>query len=1376
MDYVKQNEEASQEVCTKTFESLYRRQRQHQTISLKNLRTDYYNHKQVKGPAKDDVFKTQFSHIPGPPQGLCIQFSTDRTLTLLWEKPVFNSDVATSYQIYIRTRIEGENSLKYCCTTSLEVVIQSLKPMTLYEIKVQGINNVDNMEGEISNAIIAKTKAGKPDKPEKPSIRIETATMGILSVDMLPQSKQNGSPVTHINVIQDKIYSDNTETNSFLCQVDPSQKDYVRISVNIMCVKNERALCFKVQFKNKAGLSEISKSVLLYHENMIPGKPDNVQEDLQSLKPREITVNWDSPKINPAAVDTYHVEYWERPAVAQKKSPLKITKQTDSTSRSLLIQELTPKTKYIIRVCAKNREHKNSEFSNQIEVETPIDVPDKPLIISIKAISPNNAIISFNKQSPAEENGSPVRAVKVQRFTKNKGNWIYLQPEHPLADSSNGCVYPLVVSQSNPNICEININLVSLTEEVTASYRIKTINKKGESEPSQQVDLHPYMVIPGIIESLEASEITCSSVKLHWKEPILNPIAAKIYEIKYRNVKDSNWLLRQTDSRKDSISDCISTEITNLKPCAVYEFVVRSQNGDITSPECLIMVETHPSVPPTPKAPLLFPNEDKFTLKVYLPAVEVENILVNYFDIRGNRISNKPEDFPINSMSVQEQIDGTRIYEQPLEIDTDQAYWISICFKNKVGPSKESDLVSIIYGTVTPGLPDTLWAEPGQRHVKLFWKPTKICGNAAKLYELFLAGEDDLQQLKNFAYKQSSESSGLPSYEMTITGLSPFKQYKFAVQGVSKEFKVGKLSTISVLTEKAPPEKPLSPKVTVIKDEPLKAELTFTILSKKHINGTSLETAEIEFFSLEKSKWVLVEEIKLKPKDLSKQLRAYIQLHNLEDETIASYRFRVKMSNECYVSDPSEEFLLPVSQLQPGRPQKLSTSDVTAHTMRVSWEKPDVHPALVKGYSIEWSSKNESTMPKINLPCQDQRCEYEIKNLKSNDKYTIKVNSLASSVSLPAVVEESTPEVYPSAPTNFYVEKVGSKSVKIRWSKPRLNTDEVKFYYVELREGDDYQKSAPISTEASQIATHSQVYISEAKQTRQTKGHSTVFRNMKNFTTYTVSVSSHNDNKQRGEDATASVKFKTKRSPRLHRLLQVVTSIPTIGMGPMGAAALGYTQAPDDDIVSSDEEYHNPNPYPSAPMITEIKQKESMKVKIKWDRPDNTDELRNKRPYFLEVREGEWKKRLQQIEQSDKNSETASESIKRVPRPVQSVWPDLDLTKGKLKCKVKELEPNTTYTFSLSSYNYLGLRSRTNHVEYETYKMKLPKSTHTREQKQSQHKFTKKTVYATTEPEQVDLPLHLLIPSSKHVSCTVYNACRHIKSEGKEMATKIIEK
>ena len=144
------------------------------------------------------------------------------------------------------------------------------------------------------------------------------------------------------------------------------------------------------------------------------------------------------------------------------------------------------------------------------------------------------------------------------------------------------------------------------------------------------------------------------------------------------------------------------------------------------------------------------------------------------------------------------------------------------------------------------------------------------------------------------------------------------------------------------------------------------------------------------------------------------------------------------------------------------------------------------------------------------------------------------------------------------------------------------------------------------------------------------------------------------------------------------------------------------------------------------------------------------------------MREGEWKERLEQIEQSDRNSEKSPEPTEIAPKPVQSTSLNIRLTKGKLKCKVRELEPNTTYTFSLSSINYLSQIGGTAHVEYKTQNMKPSKSSIsklTREQKQSQHESVEMTVFTATEPEQVDLPLHPVIRSSQHVSCVISFQC-----------------
>ncbi len=81
-----------------------------------------------------------------------------------------------------------------------------------------------------------------------------------------------------------------------------------------------------------------------------------------------------------------------------------------------------------------------------------------------------------------------------------------------------------------------------------------------------------------------------------------------------------------------------------------------------------------------------------------------------------------------------------------------------------------------------------------------------------------------------------------------------------------------------------------------------------------------------------------------------------IELSNLRDPKIADYSFYVRMKNREGVSPPSDAFKLGVSKLQPGSPKSMQISDITAHTLKVQWEEPDIHPALITHYDIEYTA------------------------------------------------------------------------------------------------------------------------------------------------------------------------------------------------------------------------------------------------------------------------------------------------------------------------------------------------------------------------------------------------------------------------------------
>ena len=252
--------------------------------------------------------------------------------------------------------------------------------------------------------------------------------------------------------------------------------------------------------------------------------------------------------------------------------------------------------------------------------------------------------------------------------------------------------------------------------------------------------------------------------------------------------------------------------------------------------------------------------------------------------------------------------------------------------------------------------------------------------------------------------------------------------------------------------------------------------------------------------------------------------------------------------------------------------------------MKVTWETPEVNPALVTQYYLVYYQRGLVEYKQALYTVEN---EHEICGLQSGREHTINVIAVATKTnrSKPAKVRQSTEEIYPGPPTTLYVDKIGSDSVKIRWRKPQENPREIVFYFIEVRKGEDYK---PVES------------------TKHVIGTSTVLKELEPFTTYTVSVSTCNDNKKCGENSTLQVKFNTKMSKTAKQLLQALT-FPSVA----GPFVLGYSQSPDENMDESDEEYPaSSGVYPGPPEKMTVEHAFGYFFKVEWKLPKhNSDEL-----------------------------------------------------------------------------------------------------------------------------------------------------------------------
>ena len=680
--FIKKNREKSEVDCKRLFDRVYRQQESSGSISQAKLKSEYNS--QAKGPAKDQVFCNLSSEIPGPPQQVLVDNVTDHSATLSWSKPLMHSTVTTVtyYETMYYTEEKGGTDSIYNIFYDTCTVLRGLRPKTRYKFLVRGVNSLDNRKGEYIKPKSIETKAGKPDMPDTPTITPETDETCKVEVKMLPQEKENGSPVKNIIITQ---YSDVdvTEEKSSFDVSSMKRGSHLCQTIKINCRKNMNVLWCYVQFENEAGVSGPSKAARLHIEDMIPSKPQNVNV---KTKARELQLNWEPPKNNPGAVKYYLVQYWMK-QTGQNNTP-RMDKDV-SEANLLLIECLLPSTEYSIRICAKNARNQFNEYTH-VDIKTKADVPSKPQIHNIRTCSATRVIITMFKPTKEEENGSKVEEVIVEKKERiagpdavTKSDWKKFLKPHPIEKLPNDleCFY-------------LEIDIDNFTENVITSYRVKSKNEVGESEASKSLDLHPESIIPGKPEDFKHQKVFSNSITLFWREPKINPLAAKQYRVQFKAGTDTQWTSKLVDSEKGNMQ----ATFTELRPDNVYKFIVQAINGSLFSEESFLDIRTLPSVPPKPRPPIAIPQGNSFKITTYLPPIEASGREVTEIhlyvcaDYSTERIEAKKMKVMKEKITKRE---SERLYEEEMEINIEGARWISVKLSNAIGMSEESDLVRL---------------------------------------------------------------------------------------------------------------------------------------------------------------------------------------------------------------------------------------------------------------------------------------------------------------------------------------------------------------------------------------------------------------------------------------------------------------------------------------------------------------------------------------------------------------------------------------------------------------------------------------------------------------------------------------------------------
>ena len=926
--FVTKNKERSSERCRLLFDQLVE---QENDVRLTKLEEDYMA--KAVGPAKEKVFKQKAQWISGQPEDVMVAEMT-------WRRPIIHTDAAWNYEV--QRKIEGNEWINSGMTPDMHIVITDLKPNVKYHLRVHGVCiHMHGNKGEWSEELTVTTPPGKPNKPQKPIIRLKSSTTATILIQQLQPNDDNGSEITDV-IVESKLQDTPLKVTHFPVEPHGNIKDtHMTKDLPLDCVTCDSfySYHFRVSMKNSVGESEPSDWTIIPTSELIPGPPQDINSDNGMY---QITLRWSQPNIHPFAVKTYEVQSGTITGVWH------VIAETQSDLLTAAVKNLKPNTKYRFRVRAVN-ENKEGESSEVYDTRTSPGVPSKPSKPEVTITAPQMAIVTVQRLNKEDENGSPVTHVIIEKRAVGD-HWSSDKFE---ADTSMTLIKNDIVLQN-----------------CMQCFRIRMKNDIGVSDPSD-IFQAPYL-IPGLPQNFQEKENLWVTGTLHnkitvsWDKPDAQPQAVKQYEVEMQQEGSSQPTYQ-------SVEKLIAT-FSNLKPITVYSFRVRGKNeakyGEWSD---VLEIKSAPGPPCQPSKPVI-------------EVVSARKVLINI-----NKLTEEEQNGSHITLIKIEECSATytnwKLCCSRLPMDTgppeiqigiqlaNNACYFRVVMVNGIGESKPSEWVAVPEKDLIPGPPQNVeFSKVTCNEIQLCWKMPFACPRAAKQFEV---------EMKANGESLWTHKTTVPCTKMcaSFKNLDPDTDYWFRVCAKNGN-QEGKYSQeVSQKTDPGPPNRPSKPDIQVLSDQ--KATITVPRFNKKDENGSPVTQLIVQVCTEEdpNAEWTDYE--KPFPMKCDRVIKKDIPL---KDD---SFYFRVLVENEVCRSEPSDHIEVPAHNLVPGKPQKLDVTDVSHDWIKIKWDKPHRFSRAVTHYEVEFKEVG-GEWKKMPISQKSDR-SVQIPNLKPNTKYRFKI-------------------------------------------------------------------------------------------------------------------------------------------------------------------------------------------------------------------------------------------------------------------------------------------------------------------------------------------------------------------------------------------------
>ena len=724
-----------------------------------------------------------------------------------------------------------------------------------------------------------------------------------------------------------------------------------------------------------------------------------------------IALDWECSSDD---VDFYIVSY--HPVDGSPKKWKKIT--TKSSEQSQLVSELSPQTKYIFKVRPELQDSIGawSELSDPIETKAPLCQPGKP---TASAVTSDSITVQWNKPEYGCENVESY-FVRYRCTDDPTKKW-----EKELTDST-----------------ETKLTVTKLTPKTKYIFKVRPELEVGvgaESEVSDPIETkvvqNSYASSAGIGKPT-ATRVTHDSISMHWKKPDHENIES--YFVSYRSVdtQSKTWIKKFTESSQENLT------VMGLAPKTTYIFKVQPVLDDGFGAESEVSepIETKKRFSHfnKPMASIVTHNSVQLKLTKLENGTEGTECYTVCYQVADN----------IDNWQ-QQTIDNVQEHVTVEGLERNMKYIFKICSKDGSESGPESEVSDPIQTKVTssPGKPTV--SAVSHTSITVKWSQPKLGTEDIKSYSVYY-----------FLSKQNKKKGQMSTTheEATISSLTPLETYVVEVQPICKNGAGTQSEPSEPIQTKAPLCQPGKPTASAVTSD------SITVQWNKPEHGCeNVESYFVRYRCTDDptKKWGRV---------FTDSTETKLTITKLTPKTTYIFKVRPVLNDgfgtESEVSEPIE------TKKRFSHFNKPMASVVTHNSVQLKLTKLENGTEGTECYTVCYQlADNIDNWQQQTIDNVQEHVTVE--GLERNMKYIFKICSKDGSESGPeSEVSDPIQTKVTSSPGKPTVSAVTHTSITVKWSQPKLGTEDIKSYSVYYFLSKQSKKKGQMST------THEEATIS----------------------------------------------------------------------------------------------------------------------------------------------------------------------------------------------------------------------------------------------------------------------------------------------------------